>query len=104
MHNFFAALLLTSAKSAISVTVEPAVMLLMPLVVGLLLVGVGYMLAFLDPVDGADLARFFASAAVVAALDASEHVSSNLVAIRILLTTYSASSISCVTLSWFTMW
>ena len=76
MHDFFASSLLTSAKSAVSVSVEPAEMLLMPLVVGLILVGVGYMLAFLDPVDGVDLAGFFASAAVDAALDASEHVSS----------------------------
>ena len=74
--RFFAALLLTSAKIAISVSVEPAEMLLMPLMVGLVLVGVGYMLAFLYPVDGVDLAGFFASAAVGATLDASKHVSS----------------------------
>ena len=50
-------------------------MLLMPLVVGLVLVSVGYMLASLYPVDGVDLACLLASAAVGAALDDSEHVS-----------------------------
>ena len=50
-------------------------MLLMPLVVRLVLVSVGYMLVSLYPVDGVDLACLLASAAVGAALDASEHVS-----------------------------
>ena len=71
----FAALLLISAKNVASVSVKPAEMLLMPLVVGLVLVGVGYMLASLYPADGVDLAGFFASAAVGAALAASKHVS-----------------------------
>ena len=71
----FAALLLISAKNVASVSVKPAEMLLMPLVVGLVLIGVGYMLASLYPADGVDLAGFFASAAVGAALAASKHVS-----------------------------